>query len=63
MTLNTAGIADGNYIVRAMSKANGNVWRKFASTDCLNMTVADGKVSLGSNRNCGAYVKLSRMEC
>ena len=25
MTLNTAGIADGNYIVRAMSKANGNV--------------------------------------
>lgn len=46
MTLNTAGIADGNYIVRAMSKANGNVWRKFASTDCLNMTVADGKVSL-----------------
>lgn len=48
MTLNTAGIADGNYIVRAMSKANGNVWRKFASTDCLNMTVADGKVSLGS---------------
>lgn len=48
MTLNTAGIADGNYIVRAMSKANGNVWRKFASTDCLNMTVADGKVSLVS---------------
>ena len=48
MTLNTAGIADGNYIVRAMSKANGNVWRKFASTDCLNMMVADGKVSLVS---------------
>lgn len=48
MTLNTAGIADGNYIVRAMSKANGNVWRKFSSTDCLNMTVADGKVSLVS---------------
>lgn len=48
MTLNTAGIADGNYIVRAMSKANGNVWRKFASTDCLNMTVADGKISLVS---------------
>lgn len=48
MTLNTAGIADGNYIVRAMSKANGNVWRKFASTDSLNMTVADGKVSLVS---------------
>lgn len=48
MTLNTVGIADGNYIVRAMSKANGNVWRKFASTDCLNMTVADGKVSLVS---------------
>lgn len=48
MTLNTAGIADGNYIVRAMSKANGNGWRKFASTDCLNMTVADGKVSLVS---------------
>lgn len=48
MTLNTAEIADGNYIVRAMSKANGNVWRKFASTDCLNMTVADGKVSLVS---------------
>lgn len=48
MTLNTAGIADGNYIVRAMSKANGDVWRKFASTDCLNMTVADGKVSLVS---------------
>lgn len=48
MTLNTAGIADGNYIVRAMSKANGNVWREFASTDCLNMTVADGKVSLVS---------------
>ena len=48
MALNTAGIADGNYIVRAMSKANGNVWRKFASTDCLNMTVADGKVSLVS---------------
>lgn len=48
MTLNTAGIADGNYIVRAMSKAKGNVWRKFASTDCLNMTVADGKVSLVS---------------
>lgn len=48
MTLNTAGIADGDYIVRAMSKANGNVWRKFASTDCLNMTVADGKVSLVS---------------
>lgn len=48
MTLNTAGIADGNYIVRAMSKANGNVWRKFASTDCMNMTVADGKVSLVS---------------
>lgn len=48
ITLNTAGIADGNYIVRAMSKANGNVWRKFASTDCLNMTVADGKVSLVS---------------
>ena len=48
MNLNTAGIADGNYIVRAMSKANGNVWRKFASTDCLNMTVADGKVSLVS---------------
>lgn len=48
MTLNTAGIADGNYIVRAMSKANGNVWRKFASTDCLNMTVANGKVSLVS---------------
>lgn len=48
MTLNTAGIADGNYIVRAMSKVNGNVWRKFASTDCLNMTVADGKVSLVS---------------
>ena len=48
MSLNTAGIADGNYIVRAMSKANGDVWRKFASTDCLNMTVADGKVSLVS---------------
>lgn len=48
MTLNTAGIADGNYIVRAMSKANGDVWRKFASTDCLNMTVDDGKVSLVS---------------
>lgn len=48
MTLNTAGIADGNYIVRAMSKANGDVWRKFASTDCLNITVADGKVSLVS---------------
>lgn len=48
MTLNTAGIADGNYIVRAMSKANGDVWRKFSSTDCLNMTVADGKVSLAS---------------
>lgn len=48
MTLNTAGIADGNYIVRAMSKADGDVWRKFASTDCLNMTVADGKVSLVS---------------
>lgn len=48
MTLNTAGIADGNYIVRAMSKANGNVWRKFASTDCLNMTVADGNVYLSA---------------
>lgn len=48
MTLNTAGIADGNYIVRAMSKANGYVWRKFASTDCLNMTVADGKVYLSA---------------
>lgn len=48
MTLNTAEIADGNYIVRAMSKANGDVWRKFASTDCLNITVADGKVSLVS---------------
>lgn len=48
MTLNTAGIADGNYIVRAMSKANGNVWRKFASTDCLNITVADGKVYLSA---------------
>lgn len=48
MTLNTAGIADGNYIVRAMSKANGDVWRKFASTDCLNMTVADGKVYLSA---------------
>ena len=48
MTLNTAGIANGNYIVRAMSKANGDVWRKFASTDCLNMTVADGKVYLSA---------------
>lgn len=48
MALNTAGIADGNYIVRAMSKANGDVWRKFASTDCLNMTVADGKVYLSA---------------
>lgn len=48
MTLNTARIADGNYIVRAMSKANGDVWRKFASTDCLNMTVADGKVYLSA---------------
>lgn len=48
MTLNTTGIADGNYIVRAMSKANGDVWRKFASTDCLNMTVADGKVYLSA---------------
>ena len=48
ITLNTAGIADGNYIVRAMSKANGDVWRKFASTDCLNMTVADGKVYLSA---------------
>ncbi|MEI3148903.1 MAG: thiol protease/hemagglutinin PrtT [Muribaculaceae bacterium] len=48
MTLNTAGIADGNYIVRAMSKANGDVWREFASTDCLNMTVADGKVYLSA---------------
>lgn len=48
MTLNTAGIADGNHIVRAMSKANGDVWRKFASTDCLNMTVADGKVYLSA---------------
>ena len=48
MTLNTAEIADGNYIVRAMSKANGDVWRKFASTDCLNMTVADGKVYLSA---------------
>lgn len=48
MTFNTAGIADGNYIVRAMSKANGDVWRKFASTDCLNMTVADGKVYLSA---------------
>lgn len=48
MTLNTAGIADGNYIVRAMSKANGDVWQKFASTDCLNMTVADGKVYLST---------------
>lgn len=48
MTLNTAGIADGNYIVRAMSKADGDVWRKFASTDCLNMTVADGKVYLSA---------------
>lgn len=48
MTLNTAGIADGNYIVRAMSKANGDVWRRFASTDCLNMTVADGKVYLSA---------------
>lgn len=48
MTLNTAGIADGNYIVRAMSKANGDVWRKFASTDCLNTTVADGKVYLSA---------------
>lgn len=48
MTLNTAGIADGNYIVRAMSKANGDVWRKFASTDCLNITVADGKVYLSA---------------
>lgn len=48
MTLNTAGIADGNYIVRAMSKANGDVLRKFASTDCLNMTVADGKVYLSA---------------
>lgn len=48
MTLNTAGIADGNYIVRAMSKANGDVCRKFASTDCLNMTVADGKVYLSA---------------
>ena len=48
MTLNTAGIADGNYIVRAMSKANGDVWQKFASTDCLNMTVADGKVYLSA---------------
>lgn len=48
MTLNTAGIADGNYIVRAMSKDDGDVWRKFASTDCLNMTVADGKVYLSA---------------
>lgn len=48
MSLNTAGIADGNYIVRAMSKANGDVWRKFASTDCLNITVADGKVYLSA---------------
>lgn len=48
MILNTAGIADGNYIVRAMSKANGDVWRKFASTGCLNMTVADGKVYLSA---------------
>lgn len=48
MTLNTAGIADGNNIVRAMSKANGDVWRKFASTGCLNMTVADGKVYLSA---------------
>ncbi len=48
MTLNTAGIADGNYIVRAMSKADGDVWRKFASIDCLNMTVADGKVYLSA---------------
>lgn len=48
MTLNTAGIADGNYIVRAMSKANGDVWREFASTDCLNMTVANGKVYLSA---------------
>lgn len=48
MSLNTAGIADGNYIVRAMSKANGDVWQKFASTDCLNMTVADGKVYLSA---------------
>lgn len=48
MTLYTAGIADGNYIVRAMSKADGDVWRKFASTDCLNMTVADGKVYLSA---------------
>lgn len=48
MTLNIAGIADGNYIVRAMSKADGDVWRKFASTDCLNMTVADGKVYLSA---------------
>lgn len=48
MTLNTAGIADGNYIVRAMSKANGDVWQKFASTNCLNMTVADGKVYLSA---------------
>lgn len=48
MTLNTAGIADGNYIVRAMSKADGDVWRRFASTDCLNMTVADGKVYLSA---------------
>lgn len=48
MTLNTVGIADGNYIVRAMSKANGDVWQKFASTDCLNMTVADGKVYLSA---------------
>lgn len=48
MALNTAGIADGNYIVRAMSKADGDVWRKFASTDCLNMTVADGKVYLSA---------------
>lgn len=48
MTLNTAGIADGKYIVRAMSKANGDVWRKFATTSCLNMTVADGKVYLSA---------------
>ena len=48
ITFNTAEIADGNYIVRGISKAVGDEWRGFYAAECLNMTVADGKVSLVS---------------
>ena len=36
---------------------------QFAEYNLPNLKLDGGWINYGSNRNCGAYVKLSRMEC